>query len=82
MRIRTNTAATTKEPAKKTEKRSTRGGARPGAGRPAYMPANELKQASAYISLTLEEKTAYEAKAAAAGLTLSFYLRSELGLAV
>lgn len=67
------------EPPKLTGKR---GGARPGAGRPAYLDDGYQKEKSAYVSMTDTEKEEFKRLAAEAGLTLSFYLRKRLKLPI
>lgn len=67
------------EPPKLTGKR---GGARPGAGRPAYLDDGYQKEKSAYVSMTDTEKEEFKRLAAEAGLTLSFYLRRRLKLPI
>lgn len=59
-----------------------RGGARPGAGRPAYLREGLQKEKSAYVSMTDREKERFKKQAAKEGLTLSFFLRKQLGLPI
>jgi hypothetical protein len=60
---------------------SSHGGAREGAGRKPRSP-RKLKAKPAYVSLTAEEKARFERAAERAGLTLSYYLRTQLGLPI
>lgn len=59
-----------------------RGGFREGSGRKPFRNPKRRKENSAYISLTDSEKASLERAAAKEGLTLSFYLRKQLGLSI
>lgn len=62
-------------------KKSGRGGARTGAGRKPFKPGKR-KESPAYVSMTTREKAKLQAKAKKKNLTLSFYIRDQLGLPI
>jgi hypothetical protein len=70
------------EPTSGSKLTGRRGGAREGAGRPAYLKDGFQKEKSAYVSMTDREKEKFKRLAAKDGLTLSFYLRKRLGLPI